>query len=59
MTEPTSHTPEESEESGVRPSGRCDARCPWCGREAPVIPVHGHGQCGACGTNREPCCQPD
>ncbi|MFM1831960.1 MAG: hypothetical protein RLZZ461_276 [Planctomycetota bacterium] len=37
----------------------CVRRCPWCGADAPVVHVHGHGQCAACGTNREPCCQPD
>jgi GNAT superfamily N-acetyltransferase len=31
-------------------------RCPFCGTPAPVIWVHGHGQCAFCGTNREPCC---
>lgn len=34
-------------------------RCPWCGVVAPIVYVHGHGQCANCGTNREPCCQPD
>ena len=40
-------------------SPKCLDRCPWCGRRATIIPVHGHGQCAACGVNREPCCQPD
>lgn len=31
-------------------------RCPFCGAPAPVIWVHGHGQCAFCGTSREPCC---
>jgi hypothetical protein len=31
-------------------------RCPFCGAPAPIIWVHGHGQCAFCGTNREPCC---
>ncbi|HEX2525977.1 MAG TPA: GNAT family N-acetyltransferase [Geminicoccus sp.] len=31
-------------------------RCPFCGTPAPLIWVHGHGQCAFCGTNREPCC---
>ena len=31
-------------------------RCPACGQAAAVVWVHGHGQCAACGTNIEPCC---
>ncbi len=31
--------------------------CPWCGVAAPVVWVHGHGQCAACGVNAQPCCQ--
>ena len=31
-------------------------RCPFCGTPAPVVWVHGPGQCAFCGTNREPCC---
>ncbi|MBZ0153512.1 MAG: hypothetical protein K8J09_18460 [Planctomycetes bacterium] len=30
--------------------------CPWCGALAAVVHVHGHGQCGHCGGNLEPCC---
>lgn len=43
------------------PSGQecVPARCPACGHHAPVIYVHGHGQCARCGVNTEPCCQPD
>ncbi len=32
------------------------ARCPTCGHLAPVVHVHGHGQCSHCGANIEPCC---
>jgi len=32
------------------------AHCPFCGHAAPVLWVHGHGQCAHCGVNREPCC---
>lgn len=32
------------------------ARCPSCGHVAALVHVHGHGQCGHCGTNLEPCC---
>lgn len=31
-------------------------RCPACGQIAPVVWVHGHGQCALCGTNVAPCC---
>ena len=31
-------------------------RCPACGQTAPVVWVHGHGQCAICGTNVAPCC---
>lgn len=30
--------------------------CPYCGTAGGVVFVHGHGQCGRCGTNIEPCC---
>ncbi|MBL8726438.1 MAG: hypothetical protein JNK49_20510 [Planctomycetes bacterium] len=30
--------------------------CPYCGRRGGRVAVHGHVQCGACGTNLEPCC---
>lgn len=33
--------------------------CPWCGFLAPVVHVHGHGQCTVCHTNIEPCCAGD
>jgi hypothetical protein len=32
------------------------ARCPACGADVPLVHVHGHGQCAACGCNVEPCC---
>jgi hypothetical protein len=31
-------------------------RCPACGRPLQMVHVHGHGQCGYCGTTVEPCC---
>ena len=31
-------------------------RCPYCGFLGPVVDVHGHAQCGHCGTNIGPCC---
>lgn len=31
--------------------------CPACGRRAKVLWVHGHGQCTACGSAIEPCCE--
>ncbi len=34
--------------------GAC--RCPFCGGGLSVVQVHGHGQCGRCGTNLAPCC---
>ncbi|MCA9695750.1 MAG: hypothetical protein R3A51_16885 [Nannocystaceae bacterium] len=38
-------------------SAPCDARCPYCGRPLALVWVHGHGQCGACGTNVDECCR--
>lgn len=32
-------------------------RCTYCGAEAPLIWVHGHGQCAHCGINVQECCQ--
>lgn len=32
-------------------------RCLFCGQEADLVWVHGHGQCAACGTNAEECCR--
>lgn len=34
-------------------------RCPTCGHPLRIVHVHGHGQCGACGTNIQPCCDGD
>jgi len=32
-------------------------RCLYCGHEAELIWVHGHGQCSNCGINTEECCR--
>ncbi len=32
-------------------------RCAYCGAEAPLVWVHGHGQCSNCGINVQECCQ--
>ncbi|WP_372639279.1 hypothetical protein [Fodinibius sp.] len=32
-------------------------RCTYCGSEAPLVWVHGHGQCVHCGINVEECCR--
>lgn len=32
-------------------------RCTYCGVEAPLVWVHGHGQCASCGINVQECCQ--
>lgn len=32
-------------------------RCVYCGAEAPLVWVHGHGQCANCGINVEECCR--
>ncbi|WP_171032911.1 hypothetical protein [Fodinibius saliphilus] len=32
-------------------------RCSYCGVEAPLVWVHGHGQCAHCGINVQECCQ--
>lgn len=50
---PTEEDP-NSEEQSVDEEPR---RCPYCGKEAPVVWVHGHGQCANCGVNIKECCQ--
>lgn len=42
------------DESQLKKTGR---RCDYCGQAAPLIWVHGHGQCAACGINVQECCQ--
>ncbi|WP_185958404.1 hypothetical protein [Fodinibius sediminis] len=32
-------------------------RCVYCGTKAPLVWVHGHGQCARCGINVEECCR--
>lgn len=32
-------------------------QCAYCGEEAPLVWVHGHGQCANCGINVQECCQ--
>lgn len=32
-------------------------RCTYCGAKAPLVWVHGHGQCANCGINVQECCQ--
>lgn len=32
-------------------------RCVYCGAEAELVWVHGHGQCANCGINIEECCR--
>lgn len=32
-------------------------RCNYCGFQAPLVWVHGHGQCANCGINVQECCQ--
>jgi len=32
-------------------------RCIYCGQLAPLVWVHGHGQCASCGINVEECCR--
>jgi len=32
-------------------------RCTYCGAKAPLVWVHGHGQCANCGINAQECCQ--
>ncbi|NBQ15238.1 MAG: hypothetical protein EBU31_11705 [Proteobacteria bacterium] len=34
-------------------------RCPRCGHPLRMVLVHGHGQCGTCGMNIQPCCDGD
>ncbi|NGP87595.1 hypothetical protein [Fodinibius halophilus] len=37
--------------------GSKSRRCIYCGVKAPLVWVHGHGQCGNCGINVQECCQ--
>jgi len=49
---------DQSLASGSGPQASAAAeRCPRCGTAAPLIHVHGHGQCSACGSNIHDCCQ--
>lgn len=34
-----------------------ERRCLYCGQQAPLVWVHGHGQCAACGINVDECCR--
>lgn len=49
-----SRTRNEDRDGKTARSGR---RCVFCGAEAPLVWVHGHGQCAGCGTNVEECCR--
>jgi hypothetical protein len=40
----------------VSDDGQSPVPCPYCGATAPLVHVHGHGQCAHCGANTEPCC---
>lgn len=32
-------------------------QCVYCGQQAQIVWVHGHGQCAACGINVDECCR--
>lgn len=34
-----------------------DRQCVYCGQQAQLVWVHGHGQCSACGINVDECCR--
>lgn len=39
-------------------SGQDQSRqCVYCGQSAPIIWVHGHGQCAHCKINVDECCR--
>jgi hypothetical protein len=40
-----------------KPRASAAQRCPRCATVAPLIYVHGHAQCTACGCNILDCCQ--
>jgi hypothetical protein len=40
-----------------KPRDSSPQRCPRCATLAPLIYVHGHAQCTACGCNILDCCQ--
>lgn len=46
-----------SETSGEKEGAKQVRRCDYCGSEAPVVWVHGHGQCASCGINVDECCR--
>lgn len=50
MADNNTSTASESTTSKLR-------RCVYCGEEAPLVWVHGHGQCSSCGINVQECCQ--
>ena len=41
----------------TEPSNSESRRCAYCGTKAPIVWVHGHGQCSRCGINVEECCR--
>ena len=41
----------------TEPSNSESRRCAYCGTNAPIVWVHGHGQCSRCGINVEECCR--
>lgn len=50
---------ENKESSTTQPKSNKEKarRCTYCGSQAPLVWVHGHGQCAACGINVQECCQ--
>lgn len=47
----------EQKEQNKEPLVAATNRCLYCGQEAELIWVHGHGQCSNCGINTEECCR--
>lgn len=45
------------ENSNNSSASKSKTRCLYCGHEAELIWVHGHGQCSNCGINTEECCR--
>jgi len=38
-------------------SNKAERTCTYCGVQAPLVWVHGHGQCANCNINVEECCR--
>ncbi len=54
---PSQHTKKKEPENKHRNQRKELRICMYCGAKAPLVWVHGHGQCANCGINVEECCR--